>query len=45
VGERGNYAEVISYNRKNLERELQNESRHRTQTQIIQIKKRNDVEL
>ena len=39
------YAEVISYNRKNLERELQNESRHRTQAQIIQNKKRNDVEL
>ena len=35
------YAEVISYNRKNLERELQNESRqieHRAQTQIIQNK-------
>ena len=42
------YAEVISYNRKNLERELQNESRqieHRIQTQIIQNKKRNNVEL
>ena len=42
------YAEVISYNRKNLERELQNESRqieHRAQTQIIQNKKRNNVEL
>lgn len=41
------YAKV-SYNRKNLEGELQNESRqiaHRTQIQFIQNKKRNDVEL
>ncbi len=46
------YAEVISYNKKNLERELQNESRQqdrqierRTKTQPNQNKKRNDVEL
>ena len=46
------YAEVISYNKKNLEREHQNESRQqdrqierRTKTQPNQNKKRNDVEL
>jgi len=46
------YAEIISYNKKNLEREIQNESRQhnrqierRTKTQPNQNKKRNDVEL
>ena len=42
------YAEVISYNKKNLDRELQNESRqqkHITQEQVNQKKKRNGQSL
>ena len=35
------YAEVISYNRKNLERELQNESRQQNRQQV-KIKRREE---
>ena len=31
------YAEVISYNRKNLERELQNESRQQNRQQVKRV--------